>query len=76
MGGMEEEQEDQSPSNSVGGEDEKNLDNQEEESGEDVAATNPTKEIKNLGASATKAEAGAALDAATVEADAVGAMMT
>ena len=73
---MEEEQEDRSPSNSVGGEDETESDNQEEESGEAVGATNPTEGIENLGAPVTEAEAGAALDSVTVEVEGVGDMMT
>ena len=84
---MEEEQEDQSPSNLVGGEDETEsynqeeedetkLDNQEEEPGKDAATTNPTEGIENLGAPTTKVEAGAALDVTTIEDEVVGAMMT
>ena len=76
MGRMEEKKEDQIPSNSVGGEDETESNNQEEESSEDVVGTNPTEGIYNLGAPATEAEARAALDVATIEAEAVGAMMT
>ena len=86
MGGMEEEEEDQTPSNSIGGGyeveshnqeggDEIELDNQEEEAGEVVAATNPIEGIKNLGAPAVEAEARVALDAAIVEAKVIGAMM-
>ena len=84
---MEEEQEDQRPSNLVGGEDEAESDNQEqedetesdnqeEESGEDAIATNPIEEIEDLGALEVEAEAGVELDATTVEAKFVGAMMT
>ena len=54
------------------GEDERESYNQEEESGQDVAATNPIEGIENLGALAAEAEDGAALDATTVEAEVVG----
>ena len=43
---------------------------------ENVAATNPMEGLENLGAPAAKVEVGVALDAATVEAEAVGAVMT
>ena len=48
---------------------------EEEESMEDVAVANPIEEIENLGAPATEAKAGAALDVATVEAETVGVVM-
>ena len=44
---LEEEKEDQSPSNSIGGEDEMGL-KEEEESTEDVAAANPMEGLENL----------------------------
>ena len=71
---LEEEKEDESPSNSVGGEDETRSE-EEEESMEDVAATNPMEGLENLGAPTTEVEGGAALDAVTVEAEAMVAMM-
>ena len=43
---------------------------------EDVAVANPMEEIENLGTPATEAETGATLDVATVEAKAMGAVMT
>ena len=86
MGGMAEGWEDRSPSNSVGGvdeaksdnqeeEDEIESDNQEEESGEDAVSTNPAEGIEDLGAPSVEVEARAALDAVTVEVEAVGSMM-
>ena len=55
---------------------EKNPNNQEEELGEATTVANPMEGIDILEASAAEAETGAALDAATVEAEAVGAIMT
>ena len=43
---------------------------------EDVVVENPIEEIENLGAPIVEAEARVALDAATVEAEVVGAVVT
>ena len=48
---------------------------EEEESTKDVAVANPIEEIENLGAPAAEVEARVALDAAIVEAEAMGAII-
>ena len=72
---LEEEQEDQSPSNLVGGVVETGS-KEEEELAQDVAVANPIEEIENLGAPVAEAEAGATLDVVTAEVESVGAVVT
>ena len=80
LGDMEVEEEDQSPSNSVGGGNEivSNQKQNNREGGlEEVATTtNPMEGIAILEAPTTEAKSGATLDAATVEVEDVGAIMT
>ena len=78
MGGDEEQQEDQSPSNLVGGRDETGSDDQSDDQAEELeenAQENPVERLNNMEALTTEAEVGAILDVATVEVEDVRAFI-